>query len=159
MVDRNKESLDELLNRGYRYALSLTHSSEAAQDLLQDACLRISRRGGPWKVSYLITTIRNRHIDQQRRAAKLEFSPIDENDLIGEIDFSVLMVDPQLEAALDLLRAEEREMLFLSVVEEYSASEIAKLTKKPRGTILSILHRTKKKLQKLLTESEGRATP
>lgn len=156
-MDDTPHSLDDLLNRGYRYALSLTHNSEAAQDLLQDACLRLSRRGGPWNIRYLITTIRNRHIDVQRRAAKIAFSPIEESDLIDEIDFSVLMVDPQLEAALDLLRAEEREMLFLSVVEEYSASEIATLTKKPRGTILSILHRTKKKLQKLLTEREDRA--
>lgn len=145
-------NLDELLNRGYRYALSLTRNSDVAQDILQDACLRLSRRGGPWNIRYLNTTIRNRYIDQQRRAAKLDFGPLNETDLVDELDLSILLVDPQLEAALDLLRSEEREILYLSVIEGYSASEIAKLTKRPRGTILSSLHRTKKKLAKLLNE-------
>lgn len=151
----HNEPLDDLLHRGYRYALSLTHNSETAQDLLQDACLRISRRGGPWSIRYLITTIRNRHIDLQRRSSKLDFTSLDEFDLIGDVDVTMRSFDPQLERALAQLNEDERELLYLSVMEGYSASELAKLTKRPRGTILSSLHRSKKKLQKLLTLSAG----
>lgn len=149
----HNEPLDDLLHRGYRYALSLTHNSEAAQDLLQDACLRISRRGGPWSIRYLITTIRNRHIDLQRRSAKLDFTSLDDFDLIGEVDVTMRSFDPELERALAQLNDDERELLYLSVMEGYSAAELARLTKRPRGTVLSTLHRSKKKLQKLLTLS------
>jgi RNA polymerase sigma-70 factor (ECF subfamily) len=40
--------------------------------------------------------------------------------------------------------------LYLAVVEGYTAEEIAELTSRPRGTILSLLHRTKAKLCDLL---------
>jgi DNA-directed RNA polymerase specialized sigma24 family protein len=63
-------------------------------------------------------------------------------------------LDPELASALQQLRPDERELLYLSAVEEYSANEIAKLTHKPRGTILSILHRTKKKLRQILAKEE-----
>lgn len=64
--------------------------------------------------------------------------------------------DPELERALDQLRATEREILFLSVLEEYSAREIAELTGRPRGTILSIIHRAKKKLRGWITRDEAK---
>ena len=52
------------------------------------------------------------------------------------------------------LRDTEREALLLSVVEGYSASEIASLTDSTRGTVLSLVHRAKLKIQQALdTES------
>lgn len=149
--------LENLLHRGYRYALSLTHNREMAQDLVQDACVRISRRGGPWKIRYLITTIRNGYIDHYRRAAKINFTTLDESHLVDKIDISLMSFDPQLEFALAQLRDDERELLYLSVMEGYTAREIGELTSRPRGTVLSTLHRAKAKLQKLLTESENEA--
>lgn len=40
------EDLPMLMQRAYRYALSLTHEPEEARDLVQDAAMSISRRGG-----------------------------------------------------------------------------------------------------------------
>lgn len=45
-------------------------------------------------------------------------------------------------------------MLFLTAVEGYTTAEIAQLTGRPRGTILSALHRAKKKLRQLLADDE-----
>ena len=144
-------SLDETLQNGYRYALSLSHDTQLAQDLLQTACLKISKQGGPWHIRYLVTTIRNSYIDNLRRSRKLDFYPIDEIDMIGDVDLMLSSFDPQLESALAQLQEDVRELLYLSVVEEYSASELAELTQRPRGTILSLLYRTKKSLRQLLT--------
>ena len=47
------------------------------------------------------------------------------------------------------LRDIEREALFLHIVEGYSANEIATLTGRPRGTVLSLIHRSRKKLAAL----------
>lgn len=151
MIDQS-ENIDELLQNGYRYALALTHDSQLAEDLLQTACLKISRRGGPWNIRYLITTLRNAHIDNLRRSRKLDFYPIDDEDLVGDVDMLLSSFDPQLESALAQLQDDVRELLYLSVVEDYSVTELAELTQRPRGTILSLLHRTKKRLRSLLSD-------
>jgi RNA polymerase sigma-70 factor (ECF subfamily) len=52
--------------------------------------------------------------------------------------------------ALGHLRPREREALYLSAVESYTAQEIADLTGSPRGTVLSLLHRAKGKLREIL---------
>ena len=147
-------ALEDLLQRGFRYAFSLVHNQDVAQDLVQEACLRINQRGGPWKIAYFITTIRNCYIDQYRRQQKITFYPIDDVSNIVDPKTIWPSPDPELERALDRLRVEEREILFLSVLEEYSAREIAELTGRPRGTILSILHRAKKKLRSWIKRDE-----
>lgn len=152
-MDESTTNIEPLLQNGYRYALSLTHDSQLAEDLLQTACLKISRKGGPWNIRYLITTLRNAHIDNIRRAGKLDFYPIDEEDLVGDVDLMLSSFDPELESALAQLQDDVRELLYLSVVEDYTVTELAELTQRPRGTILSILHRTKKNLRALLTSS------
>ena len=149
-MDNRTENLDQLMHNGYRYALALTHDSQMAEDLLQTACLKISKRDGPWNIRYLITTLRNAHIDNLRRARKLDFYPIDDEDLVGDVDMMLSSFDPQLESALAQLQDDVRELLYLSVVEDYTVTELSELTQRPRGTILSILHRTKKSLRVLL---------
>ena len=151
-MDNRTENLDQLMHNGYRYALALTHDSQMAEDLLQTACLKISRKGGPWEIRYLITTLRNAHIDNLRRARKLDFYPIDDEDLVGDVDMMLSSFDPQLESALAQLQDDVRELLYLSVVEDYTVTELSELTQRPRGTILSLLHRTKKSLRALLSD-------
>lgn len=146
------ENLDQLLQNGYRYALALTHDVQLAEDLLQTACLKISRKGGPWEIRYLVTTLRNAHIDNLRRSRKLDFYPIDDEDLVGDVDMMLSSFDPELESALAQLQDDVRELLYLSAVEDYTVSELAELTQRPRGTILSLLHRTKKSLRALLSD-------
>ena len=51
------------------------------------------------------------------------------------------------------LNAGEREVLFLSAVMEYSATEIAKELSQPRGTVLSKLFRIKKKLSSFINDT------
>ncbi|HVR45008.1 MAG TPA: RNA polymerase sigma factor [Thermoanaerobaculia bacterium] len=152
---------DELLESAYRYAMSLTHEPADAEDLIQDACLAILASGAPWERPYLFATIRNRFIDRYRRRRKLTFVALGEGDGSdgAEPRFDEVVPDVLesglLERALGSLRVEEREALFLAVVEGYTVEEIGRLTSRPRGTILSLLHRTKGKLRDLLGGSGG----
>lgn len=149
-----------LLTSGYRYALSLTHDPSAAEDLLQDACLAILGAGAPWERSYLFTTLRHRFIDRCRREAKVRFLSLDGGDEAPPLDPGDDWTAPdvlrngQLERALGTLRFEEREALFLAAVEGYTAEEIGELTSRPRGTVLSLLHRAKAKLRTLLERAD-----
>ncbi len=160
-----QREIDQILQGGFRYAYSLTHDRAEAEDLLQDACVSILGAGASWDRAYVFTTIRNRFIDRYRRNQKVLFLPL-EGERDGEpveSQFSVevweapdVLGNGQLDRALTELRPEERETIYLAVVEGYTAQEIAEMTGRPRGTVLSLLHRTRHKLRRLL-EGEGAA--
>ena len=76
MSDRSRE-LDELLEHGYRFALSLTHDEVRADDLLQDAWFAILRARGPWHRGYLFTAIRSQFVDHCRRNQRAFAEPLD----------------------------------------------------------------------------------
>jgi RNA polymerase sigma-70 factor (ECF subfamily) len=147
----SKQTDTETLNACYRYALALTGSQQDAEDLVQEGWLKLSGRfGNKPDRPLLFRTVRNLFIDQTRRQRRVEdyrtrYSdhPADSVPCHGSAaaEFS------NLEQPLQNLRDIERETLFLSVVEGYTASEIAKLTGMTRGSVLSMLHRTRRKLQ------------
>ena len=149
-------ALDDLLQRAYRYALSLTHDADEARDLVQDASLSVARRGGPWHAGYLLTAVRNRFLDLRRRPHLFDHDADESalSDLADDPapDDAAPFAAHALNDALGGLREAEREGLYLHAVEGLTASEIGALTDRPRGTVLSLLHRTKKKLRARLGE-------
>ncbi|MEL6614290.1 MAG: RNA polymerase sigma factor [Bacteroidota bacterium] len=149
-------ALDALLQRAYRYALSLTHDADEAHDIVQDASLSVARRGGPWHAGYLLTAVRNRFLDLRRRPALFDHdadeTALDDPADTPSPDDAAPFAAEALGVALGDLREDEREVLFLHAVEGLTASEIGALTNRPRGTVLSLLHRTKKKLRARLGE-------
>jgi len=92
-----------------------------------------------------------------RYASTLASNPHEAEDLVHEswVRITGQMIsnaeDRQLQSALATLRVREREALFLSVIEGYTAQEIAELTLSSRGTILSLIHRARQKLNQRLT--------
>jgi RNA polymerase sigma-70 factor (ECF subfamily) len=149
------EDLDELLDRGLRYALSLTHDRCDAEDLLQDAATAMLAKGVEWKIYYLFATIRNRFIDRYRRTQRVTFVPL-ENHVASACDMretADCLEGDRLHRALASLRDDERETLFLSMIEGFTAEEIAQFTGRARGTVLSVIFRAKRKLRTMLEES------
>lgn len=139
----------DLLQTGFRYAFSLTHQHHDAEDLVQEAWIRLSRlHGEVANKSLFFVTIRNLFIDQYRRKNLVLIDTLESvNEPAMEDDLLQLTLTAEdIEQALGLLRAEEREVIFLNLVEGYTAQEIAELTRRSRNTILSLLHRGKKKL-------------
>ncbi len=143
--------LNDLLQRGFRYALALSHSPPHAEDLVQDAILALLRRGGPWNPGYLMRAIRSRFIDQHRRERLVVVRALDdvpEPRVYAAFDEPASELDPErLERALAALRPAEREAIYLHCVEGYTAREIAELTGHPRNTVLSLLHRGRARAQ------------
>jgi RNA polymerase sigma-70 factor (ECF subfamily) len=70
-------------------------------------------------------------------------------------DAQVFVANGEFKRVLGELRTEERAVLYLSAVENYTAQQIADLLEWPRGTVLSLLHRTRGKLKKRL-EAESK---
>ncbi len=139
----------ELLNAGYRFALALTHAESDAEDLVQTAFLRLLVRYGRVDTeSLLYTAIRNLFYDELRRENVLSFEPVvahegtaDPNERMERVDTNV-----DLDVLLAVLRPEEREALYLNVVAGFTAREIGEVTGQPRNTVLSLVHRARRKL-------------
>lgn len=154
------EAPDSLLRQGYRFALSLTHDPSRAEDLLQDAWVSVLKAKGPRTAPYLITAVRTRFVDQHRRALIAPTESLDARPHLAREVEDELWSDPcdavamkmTLHRALGLLRPEERAVLLLSAVEGYTAREIGELLDAPRGTVLSLMHRTRAKIRRWMAD-------
>ncbi len=158
-------NITDLLQQGYRYAFSLTHNPAAADDLLQDAWLAILTLKAPQNKAYLFATLRNRYFNQYKREQLVPLVPLDEsiNDaqlIDHESDFShLLATQDELNKALALLRPIEREIVFLYYIEAYTTQQIAEHTQLPKGTICSLIHRSREKLRNHLDEDVPKVAP
>lgn len=76
-MSTSQADLSELVQRGYRFAYSLTHDCAWADDLVQDAWVSILRAAGPWSREYLFATIRNRFVDECRRRRIVGFESLE----------------------------------------------------------------------------------
>ncbi len=140
----------EMVQSGYRYAVSLTHNHHDAEDLAQQAWYKLQRNGDESIVrGRFFTTIRNLFIDSIRRKKIVEFEVLPDEEVLVDKSSEEPGIAGDLDFMLGRLKATERELLFLHCAEGYTAEEIAKLTERPRGTILSSISRAKAKLRKL----------
>jgi RNA polymerase sigma-70 factor, ECF subfamily len=135
----------EMLQAGFRYAYAICHDYHDAEDYVQQAWFRLHRKYGKVESkAILFKTIRNLRMDRLRRDKVVSFEPMAEREFDSETEVRASRDD--VNAILQQLRHEEREALYLNVVEGYTAQEIAEQTGSPRGSILSLIHRAKKKL-------------
>ena len=146
----------ELLQAAYRFALSLSRNPHDAEDLVQEASLKLCRRYGRIKnQALLFTTVRRLYYDQYRRSQVIEFQSLDsgmEEMEPGTWPDELTMLD--LESALDELQADERELIYLNKVAGYTAQEISEVIEQPRGTVLWRLSQAMKKLRNFCAGNE-----
>ena len=151
---RNTNDLETLLQSGYRYALSLSHDPAHADDLLQDAWVAILGANGPMTKPYMFKAIRSRFINHYHRNNRVTLVSLDggsENttDHYNEFNEPLSAAElTRLDDALAILRDVEREVLYLTIVEGYTAQEVTDLTGHSRGTVLSLTHRARAKLRR-----------
>ena len=113
---------------------------------MQQAWFKLHRKYGQVETKALLfKTIRNLRMDRLRRDKIVAFEPMEEREFDSNVKVSASKDD--VKAMLEQLRKEEREALYLNVVEGYTAQEISDMTGTPRGSILSLIHRAKKKLK------------
>ncbi len=155
-----RPELDQLFN----YCMVLCMDRDNALDLLQDGLEKYLHQSSTdvlLPLAYLRRMLRNLFIDQQRRNNIIIFESLDENAQFtanSENDIANMLVDEmELDRILSVLTAVEREVLYLWAVDGMSATEIALSLGQPRGTVLSRLHRLRKKLVQDNPASSGAA--
>ena len=147
-MENTSVKIKSLLQHGYRYALSMTHNTAQAEELLKDAWAAILQAHGTLEKRYLFSAIRMRFINTRKRDRHVPMGPLETHKMENLEDDSYFAADNDaLADSLATLRPVEREAIYLSAVEGYTAEEIANHTNQPRGTILSLIHRSRKKLR------------
>lgn len=145
--------IPDLLDRGYRYAVALTGDPVRAEDLLQEAWVGLLKADGSRTAPYLLRAIRSKWIDAHRRDQVIPITFDDHEQPVAPEAERLIEADA-LWAGLLELRPEEREALYLHLVEGYTAREVAERTDKPRNTVLSLLHRGRARLKTWLTAAQ-----
>ena len=148
----------DLIEHGKRYAYSYTKNWHDAEDLAQQAWLKLKTKYQEVKDrALLFRAIRNLFIDGSRRRKIVAFEPLENAYHLGKTEAQGASHD--IEEALSTLSPAERESIVLNVVKGYTADEITRRTGMPRGTVLSHIHRGRRKLlEKYGNEFRGEST-
>lgn len=149
----------------YRTAWSLTRSEAEAQDLVQDTLLRayraIDRFDGRYPRAWLLTIMRNANIN---RARKKKPDLLDDPDatferstMFAETDNpESLMMEGEFDATVEQgfrqLPDKFREVIELVDLNGLSYQETADFLDVPVGTIMSRLHRARKRIREHIEE-------
>jgi RNA polymerase sigma-70 factor, ECF subfamily len=161
------ELLERQIPKLRRYARALTHSSDRADDLVQDTLIRAIAKAHLWEAgtdlrAWLFAIMHNQHVNTVRRASRQE-SMIDieemSSSLIAASDPTASRQLRELERAIARLPAEQREVILLVGLEEMSYQEAAQVLGVPVGTVRSRLSRGRDALRRLmdLPEKSGSA--
>jgi RNA polymerase sigma-70 factor (ECF subfamily) len=140
-----------------RYARALTGERSAADDLVQDTLERALSRFHLWRRgsdlrAWLFTIMHNIYVNQTRSRMRrqheaLENEPAEDAVRAPEPDWLELR---DLEAALARLPEEQRAVVLLVGLEQFTYEETARVLGVPIGTVMSRLSRARERLRMIL---------
>ncbi len=149
----------------YRTARSLTRNSADAEDLVQDTMLRafraIDRFDGRYPRAWLLTIMRNANINRARKKkpdllddpdATFERSAEFADNKTPEVEVIEDVFDAVVQAAFDNLSEDFRQVVELVDLRGLAYQETADLLDVPVGTVMSRLHRARKRIRDQINE-------
>ena len=161
-----RASLVVLLPRLRRFGLALTGSATDADDLVQNACERVLRRGEQLREqsrldAWIYGIMRNLWIDETRSRKVRRHDDMDAaTHVVGDDGEQVAHGTLTLKAVrqtMAFLPAEQRAMLMLVCVDGLRYAEVAEVLEIPIGTVMSRLARARQDLRDRLREPPERA--
>ncbi len=167
MASDFREDLVALLPRLRRFALTLTGDLDSADDLVQLACEKALRKQDQWQPgsrldSWMYRIIQNLHIDQLRSQTR-RGDHISEDAVAELADGKSAQVAEHenmlgvLSGLIQELPEDQRAVMLLVAVEEYSYREAAETLQIPVGTVMSRLARARTKIMARLDDSVASA--
>ncbi|MES2262847.1 MAG: RNA polymerase sigma factor [Pseudomonadota bacterium] len=153
----DSSSLTACIPRLRRYARALLGDRARADDLVQDTMergwdkLSSWRRGSDMR-AWLFGIMHNLHADQLRRPAPatVGLSEALHNALPLSTPHTDRLEIRDMQAALQMLPEEQREVLLLVALEDMSYDEVAAILQIPAGTVMSRLSRARERLRLLM---------
>lgn len=148
----------------FRYACRLTGSTDQAEECLSETFTRLLQAlyhgQGPkdYLRAYLFRTAHNWITDQYRRGAPPGVS-LEAEQIIDDQPHPTQVADDRMEqervrTALRLLTPDQRQVMVMRYIEDWSNDEIAQALDKPVGAVKALQHRALGTLRKLLVQEE-----
>ncbi len=147
-----------------RYARALTGDRSAADDLVQDTLERALSRFHLWRQgsdlrAWLFTIMHNIYVNQARSRARHPHEALDEPAAEAlhahDPDWAELR---DIDDALSRLPGEQRTVLLLVGLEQFTYEEAARVLDIPLGTVMSRLSRARARLRLILAGDPKAAT-
>lgn len=151
MAKGDTQALEQLYRAAapgvYAYALSILKNSHDAQDVLQETFLNVYSSAATYHsqekpMAWILTIAKNlcfKRLKELQRFGQAPFTLIDNK--VSTDDKLVI------EACMNVLTDEERQIVVLHAVSGFKHREIAKLLSLPLSTVLSKYHRALKKMK------------
>lgn len=158
-----RQDLVSLLPRLRRFAMTVATNLQDADDLVQQACEKALLKQAQWQPgtrldSWMYRIIQNQHIDALRsRGRRGEQAPDFALEELGDAANSDVPERENLLRRVSELIAdlpdEQRVVMLLVAVEEYSYRETAELLEVPIGTVMSRLARARGRIAAALGDA------
>jgi RNA polymerase sigma factor (SigM family) len=166
--ERN-EKLDDLYRMYaeslYYYLLRLSGSPTVAEELVQETFFRATLSLHFYKYEevrpWLYKVARNAYLDEWRKRKRWKWIPFFEKDEmkspygLPEEEMLNLETQEEVKELLDLLPENYRSILYLREFEEFSYQEIQETLDLTESQVKVTLHRARKRLQQLSSETKG----
>jgi RNA polymerase sigma-70 factor (ECF subfamily) len=173
LTSRFERDVIPLLAGLYRHALRMTRDRVEAEDLLQEAMakayghfhtFRQETNINAWLHRILMNTYISDYRKKKRRPAECPSDGLTDWQLAAEARHSSsglrsaedqaldLLPDRRITNALESLPDQFRMAVYYADVEGFRIDEIAELTDSPVGTVMSRLHRGRRRLRRLLAD-------
>ncbi|MFC2160317.1 RNA polymerase sigma factor [Acidobacteriota bacterium] len=145
--------VQKYMQTAYYIALGFVHNQQDALDLSQDTFIKAFRKIKSFDTSrpffpWFYRILKNICIDHFKRVRHRNEIPLEENTFLTQEK-----EDKEMKAALwqgiEKLSFEQKEMIILRYFREFSYQEIAEITGKPIGSVMSSLHYAKKRLKEV----------
>ncbi|HXF65902.1 MAG TPA: RNA polymerase sigma factor [Burkholderiales bacterium] len=156
------DRIAQLIPRLRRYARALTGERDAADDLVQDTLERALSRFHLWRRgsdlrAWLFTIMHNVYVNQLRSSRRHPLEPL--ADGLAEDELRAREPDwlelRDLEGALARLAPEQRAVVLLVGLEQFTYEEAARVLGIPIGTVMSRLARGRERLRAILAGEAG----
>ena len=155
------------LDAAYNLARWLTHDEHAAEDCVQDACLRAFRAfdqlHGPNPKAWFMAIVRNATLDWLRTNKHRLSQEMYDDDTHGLASTATPETTAMLASqarwvheCIAALPRDYREVIVLRELEDLSYKEISAIVDVPIGTVMSRLARGRDLLQQRMTAAPGR---
>ena len=144
------------MTSSYQINVLIVEDEQLAYDLVHDAVEKLISKTLVFnKMAYAKKIIRNKFYDILK--SKSYTTSVCLTEEIVDVKSVDQLIGNNIDVAevLSKLKANEREMLYLWAVEEYTTREISSLTGVPKGTITSRLKRLRDRLQNEFGGNDG----
>jgi RNA polymerase sigma-70 factor (ECF subfamily) len=154
-----QQIVHKYMQTAYYIALGLVHNHQDALDLSQDAFIKAFRKiksfdTGREFFPWFYRILKNLCFDFFKRRSHRKEIPLDDAQILPQEKEDREMKET-LWRGIEELTFEQREMIILRYFRGYSYQEIAEITNKPMGTVMSSLHYAKKRLKHIVGKYLG----